>query len=139
MDRKDFLSQIGVGTAGMFIFSCLGGCAKSAEGSSIQAPSNVNFTVDISSSTYAALQTIGKYVYINGIIIAKSVSGTYLAVSQACTHQGVPVVYESNGKCYCPSHGSVFNPDGTVVNGPANYPLKQYKVSLSGNILTITG
>ncbi len=139
MDRKEFLSQIGVGSAGMFLFTCLGGCMKSADANSIQAPSNVNFTVDISTATYSVLQTIGKYVYVNGIIIAKATNGNFLAVSQACTHQGVSVVYQSNGKFYCPSHGSVFNPDGTVVVGPANMPLKQYNIAVNGNILTITG
>ncbi|MDE3236592.1 MAG: Rieske (2Fe-2S) protein [Bacteroidota bacterium] len=140
MDRKEFLSQIGLGSAGMFLFSCLGGCSKTAGGNVAQAPSNVNLTVDITSSAYSALQTNGGYVYVNGIIIAKTTTGNYLAVSQACTHQGATVVFESNSSMfYCPSHGSMFNANGSVANGPASAPLKQYTVTANGNVLTITG
>jgi cytochrome b6-f complex iron-sulfur subunit len=136
MNRKEFLSQIGLGTAGIVAFSCLESCSKSA----ISAPSNVNFTVDTSAPANAALLQNGGYIYSNGIIIAKTITGSYIAVSQTCTHQGASVVYDgTNNVIYCPAHSSVFSDSGTVINGPAGSPLKQYTVSVNGNILTITG
>jgi glycine/D-amino acid oxidase-like deaminating enzyme/nitrite reductase/ring-hydroxylating ferredoxin subunit len=42
----------------------------------------------------------------------------------ACTHVGCIVHWNSFEKCWdCPCHGSQFQPDGTVINGPAVRPL----------------
>jgi cytochrome b6-f complex iron-sulfur subunit len=135
MDRKEFLSQIGLGAAGLVMFGWLRkeGCAH--------APSNVDVTIDLTNSTYAALLTPGGYIYTsNGIIVALTKAGTYIAVSEYCTHQGVAVNYnEGLNEFTCPAHGSVFSATGSVVNGPAASPLKQYTVTQSGKMLTITG
>ena len=37
----------------------------------------------------------------------------------------------------CPCHGSVFNIDGSVMNGPASTPLRVYPASLDANKLVI--
>ena len=138
MDRKEFLSQIGISAVGLIVFSCLGGCEK--EGNVPAAPTNVNLNVDLTATANAALLQPGGYIYLDGIIIAKTMNGGYLAVSQACTHQGATVTYQSGtNKFYCSSHGSLFNANGAVANGPASTSLKQYTVTVNGNNLTITG
>jgi cytochrome b6-f complex iron-sulfur subunit len=74
----------------------------------------------------------------NGIIVARTTSGAYLAVSQACTHEGTTVTYQLNGdRFFCPNHGSTFSTTGAVLNGPANRALTQYKTSLAGNNLRV--
>ena len=138
MDRKEFLSQIGLGAAGLVLFGCMGGCKKDTVPA---APSNVNLTLDLTSTAYGGLLTPGEYAYTNnGIIVAHTKSGVYIAVSQYCTHQGVTVNYTaSSNKFVCPAHGSIFESTGTVLNGPADLALKQYTVTKTGNTLVITG
>ena len=138
MDRKEFLTQIGLGTAGMVLFGCLGGCDKKDVPT---PPSNVNLSLDLTTSTYSPLLTPGGYAYTNnGIIVAQTMAGKYIAVSRYCTHQGVSVNYDSTANDFtCPAHGSVFSTTGSVINGPAGSPLMQYTVTKSGNSLTITG
>ena len=130
MNRKEFLSLVGIGTTGVFIASCLSACKKENN--------NIDFTLDLSSSANAALSTNGGYLISQGVIVAKTSAGDYIAVSAACTHEGVNVQFQSaNNRFHCPAHGANFTIAGTVQNGPANSPLTQYNTSLSGNMLRV--
>jgi glycine/D-amino acid oxidase-like deaminating enzyme/nitrite reductase/ring-hydroxylating ferredoxin subunit len=52
-------------------------------------------------------------------------SGTLHCVSALCTHLGCVVSFNDAETAWeCPCHGSRFAPDGTVVQGPANRPLR---------------
>lgn len=141
MERKDFLAQMGMGAALVFGLGCLGGCSKSSSGSSVAAaPSGVDFTLDLTASANANLKVPGGYVYNSGIVVAYTLAGTYIAVSQACTHEGVTVNYDkTNKQFWCPSHGAKFSESGTVVLGPATSALKQYATALTGTTLRIVG
>jgi cytochrome b6-f complex iron-sulfur subunit len=136
MERKEFLSLIGIGSASMLAAVCLGGCSKSSAGGS--APSNVDFNIDLTLPANAALNTAGGYIYSGGIIIAKTTAGTYLAVAQSCTHEGVSVQYQGAAqRFYCPGHGATFSNAGAVLGGPAGSALKQYNVALTGTTLRV--
>jgi len=88
MDRKQFLEQIGLGSAAILVGMCMGGCSKTEGGGTTTPPSSVDFTLDLTSATYSALNTTGGFIYKDGLIVAKTVSGTFIAVAAACTHQG---------------------------------------------------
>lgn len=136
MERKEFLSLVGKGAGSVLFLSILEACSKNT--SSLTPSGPVDFTLDLTNSQYSSLKTAGGYVYSNGIIVAQTVNGDYLAVSAACTHQGTYVQYvTSNNSFYCPSHGSDFSTTGSVLRGPANVPLTQYKTALSGNSLHV--
>ena len=140
MERKEFLSLIGFTGVSVLATMCLGACSKQSTNSAVPAPGNVDFTLDVSLPANAALVSAGGYLYSNGAIVAHTVGGSYIAVSQACTHQGVTVNYQSaSHQFYCPSHGATFSETGTVMAGPANGALKQYQTTLTGNMLRVFG
>jgi len=137
MDRKEFLYLVGTSVAAITIGSCLGGCAK---GSNSPSAPSVNFSLSLTDPANSALNTNGGYVYSQGVIVARTLTGTYIAVSQACTHQGVTVVYQgSTNGFYCNAHGSSFSSSGAVTGGPASGNLKSYTTQLSGSSLHISG
>ena len=130
MERKEFLKLLGMSAGSVLIASCIQSCKKPS--------TKVDFTLDLTTSANASLNTNGGYVYSHGVIIAKTVSGNYVAVSQACTHDGVSVKYDStNDQFHCDAHGSNFSDSGAVTMGPANSALRQYNTSLSGTSLRI--
>ncbi len=58
----------------------------------------------------------------------------FAVASAVCTHLGCTVQYfTSDGRFHCPCHGSIFNPDGRVVHGPAPKPLEWLEVTLARN------
>ena len=137
MDRKEFLSVLGLGAVAVACGSCLTGC--STTDNPVNAPANVDFTLDLTASVNSALKANGGSLYKGGIIVARKSDGTYIAVSQACTHQGETVVFDgSTNRFICNAHGSVFAADGSVVRGPAGQPLAKYIVTLTGSSLHVT-
>lgn len=143
MDRKQFMTLVGTSIGAIVLQHCLSGC-KNEKDEAIDpnngpGTGNTGLTLDLSNAAYAALNTNGGYVYVSGIIVARTSAGAYIAVSQACTHQGVSVQYRSsNNDFYCSAHGSRFSTTGAVVAGPATSALKQYKTELMGTTLRVT-
>jgi cytochrome b6-f complex iron-sulfur subunit len=134
MDRKEFLLQLGT-TAMSFpvCLAMLSGCSQENEVS--PAPTNVDLTIDVSTGQ---LSKNGGYVVQNGIIIARTTSGDFLAVSAACTHEGITVQYESaKNDFYCSGHGAVFTSSGSVSKGPASKALTKYNTELTGTSLRV--
>jgi len=133
MDRKEFLSHLGVGSVGVFAIACMESCSKKSV-----VPNNVDIQLDLNTSAYSSLRTPGNYVVVQGVIVALSNSGTYLAVSSSCPHEGVQVQFQSSQNQFiCTAHNSVFTSTGARVSGPAPKGLTQYNTSLNGNILRV--
>ena len=148
MERKDFIEKVGLSAASILIFGCMQGCSKSDSPAPTQPTGSTNnnttkpvdFTIIITANPYTSLNTAGGF-YIdktNNIIIARTLTNEFIAVSSLCTHQQVTIDFEpSNNKFSCSAHGSVFSTTGSVLNGPAASPLKQYKTTLTGNSLRV--
>ena len=145
MERKDFISILGVGAGSIIISSCLGACGKSDSPSPSPGPKptpgpggKVDFTLDV--STNSDINSKGWTIQ-NSIIVAKNGSA-YIALSGVCTHQQNAMTYSpANNTFPCSqqdaAHGSVFNADGVKIAGPATANLKKYNTTLTGNILRV--
>jgi cytochrome b6-f complex iron-sulfur subunit len=150
MERKDFIEQVGLSAASILIFGCMQSCSKSDSAAPTTPPTNnnkptnkVDFTINITTNPYTKLNTAGGF-YVdrtNNIIIARTLTNDFIAVSSLCTHQQVTLEFQaSNNRFICPSppgHGSSFSTTGAVINDPATSALKPYKTELSGSSLRI--
>lgn len=138
MNRKEFFAKVGFGAATILVPSCIAGLATSCnkeEGSSTTAPTNVDFTLDVSTGSLA---TNGGFLVSNGIVVARTTDGAFLAVSAACTHESTNVNYVKETNSFnCPNHGANFSNVGTHLNGPGSSNLKQYNTTLTGASLRI--
>ena len=146
MTRKDFFAKVGFGAAMVLVPACIAGletsCSKDNAATGGTTPSgggvpiSFPFTVDVSSGSLA---TAGGFMVTNGVVIARTLAGDFIAVAAACTHQGTNVNYvASTNNFKCPNHGSQFSSGGVVQVGPAASNLKQYQTALTGTALKIS-
>jgi Rieske Fe-S protein len=73
----------------------------------------------------------GKLLELDGELVAahRDEAGAVHAVSPTCTHLGCRVSFNVAERSWdCPCHGSRFDPDGNVLQGPATRPLERKAV-----------
>ncbi len=134
MDRKEFLKLTGLSAATLMLIQCFGGCYNAGTNPS----ANVDFTIDLNDARYSALLENGGFVVVNDVLIAKTVDGSFIAVSAKCTHQGEILRYViDKDRLVCPRHGSEFSNSGKRLSGPAQKDLIQYKIEVQGNVIRI--
>ena len=139
MDRKDFLTAVGISAASFALINCVG-CSKSSNpgSSGTSGPTGIDFTLDLTASANAALLNNGGSLATNGVIVAKTTAGAYIAVQQSCTHESYPLVFQSaNQRFYCNNHGATFSQTGAVTGGPASNSLTTYTTVLTGTSLRV--
>jgi len=72
-------------------------------------------------------------------VLLRLPDGSYKSLSAKCTHLGCTVAFESSHEIFdCHCHGSEFDLNGKVIRGPAQLPLQQYAVSISGSDIYVT-
>ncbi|MBI4547155.1 MAG: Rieske (2Fe-2S) protein [Ignavibacteriae bacterium] len=65
------------------------------------------------------------------VFIMRAKEGYFYALSAICTHLGCIANWKSeDGIIACPCHGSKFDKDGKVVDGPAPKPLPRFSMML---------
>ena len=119
--RRDFL-KIGGGAAAAVAFGACSGAQvvrdAIAVGSAADFPSGAVTLVDA------------------GPVLVGHDGGGLYAMSPVCPHLGCAVTVEAEQlPCHC--HGSVFDLHGAVVEGPASRPLEHYRVTVSGDAVTV--
>jgi cytochrome b6-f complex iron-sulfur subunit len=105
---------------------------------------------DIHGTPIPAAQILSEPVGTRALIAGLQGEPTYLTVLDGeqldpmgivnnCTHLGCTFPWNGVDQQFqCPCHGSRYTPDGTVVRGPANLPLKLVHVSLAGDYIRIS-
>jgi len=67
-----------------------------------------------------------------GVAVTRLATDVVVAVSRRCTHAGctVGLPVSSGANLKCPCHGSQYNSQGSVLNGPASHPLTTYPATI---------
>ena len=138
--RGDFMKKAGLSIGGILLLNCLQACSDDTEVTPISP--RLDFSLDLNQNTNSALRSPNGFLVVNSqrVIVVRLANNEFIAVQSNCTHQGVTVAFRANqNDFYCSAHGSSFQLDGTVINGPAGSPLRQYKYSfdVTSNILRI--
>jgi len=125
LDRRELLRVAGVSAGALSALAVLPACGH-ATGSAPTGP--------VAAGNVSAL-TVGKMIVMSNIVVARDANGVY-GMSAVCTHQncllddgGATIAAGLN----CPCHGSTFDGNGTVTNGPARMALQHYAVTIASD------
>jgi cytochrome b6-f complex iron-sulfur subunit len=146
--RRKFLEKAGatlvLSTFGAAFFTS---CSSTEDANPGVPPGNSNNGIAISGNTInidltiqTALNNPGNWLLITNVrTLVANVNGSFVALTSVCTHSGCFDSWTfSNNRFTCTCHGSVFDPSGRVLNGPASSPLQQFTTRVSGTTLTVT-
>ena len=108
----------------------------------------VNFSINPNSTQYEHLNVVNGWETVvggyNGILIFRPGINDFVAFERACPYEplkeGAQVRVEPGGTvCYCPVCKSRYiMTDGTPIEGPSHFPLKQYSTVYDGTMLYIS-
>ena len=137
MNRRNFVKQscticLAVG-AGMAV-GALSSCATLPVYKT--AVSNKKVSVPVSLFVQSDFQIIQPKDFYYNIGLRKEIDGTYTALLLRCTHADNQLVATGNG-FKCNLHGSAFDKEGQVTQGPAEYSLKKYQTELISDQIII--
>ena len=80
---------------------------------------------------------VGSGVIVDKVVVTQPTAGVFKGFSSTCTHAGCTVNKIADGTIDCPCHGSKFNLDGSVANGPAQKPLASENISVQGDSIVL--
>jgi cytochrome b6-f complex iron-sulfur subunit len=146
MERRDFLTNAGQISMFMCTASLIAACSKSSG-----TPNNTNNNGGgnnnnsgplITANLNSELLSIGSFKTKGNVIVIRitsdNTSSSFVALSLICTHMGCTVNYDESTESFkCPCHGSEYNVDGAVTQGPAPSALKSYTVTINNDVLTV--
>lgn len=129
----------------VLLFVLMSACAQSIEESGVPNVA-VNIEINLNDIENVALKQIGGFIYVQGgvrgIIVRHESQNLYKAYDRNCTFQpadasAIVEVHSSTFYIEDTSCSSTFDLNGFPTGGPAEFPLKEYGVSLAGDILFI--
>jgi len=135
--RRTVIVGAGLGAVTVVLAACSTYGKKPAAESSSSAPPQETGSSATPSGPKTLAKTadvpVGSGVIVGDIVITQPSAGDFKGLSSVCTHKGCDVNQVADGLIVCPCHGSKFNLDGTVANGPATKPLEAKAIVVQGD------
>lgn len=130
-DRRTFIKKAGAGCLALTGMSALASLLSSCGGLTMIKAEPVDNKITVPLSSFLPEER-SKIIRSNqmsyDILLVKEPSGNYHALEMKCTHFDNNLVANAKGLS-CSMHGSTFDYDGKVTNGPAFNPLKRFTVT----------
>ncbi|WP_319452243.1 MULTISPECIES: Rieske (2Fe-2S) protein [unclassified Mycobacterium] len=135
--RRTVIVGASLGAVTAVLAACTTYGKKPAAESSTSAPAQGTASTATPSGPKELAKTadvpVGSGVIVDDVVVTQPAAGDFKGFSSVCTHAGCNVSEIVDGVIVCPCHGSKFNLDGSVANGPATKPLEAKAVAVQGD------
>jgi Rieske Fe-S protein len=88
-----------------------------------------------------ALSGIGGAVLVESVagvfLLARTAESAFSAIDAVCSHQSCTVTGIDGSVYVCGCHGSRYDRNGRVLNGPATAALRQFRTTFTAGVVTI--
>ncbi len=148
MDRRKFIGWFSVGALASSLPVVIAACSSSNNQPLVQ-PEKPTTDKGVRKDGFQSVGTVQELTEKGSILDKKNLpkpvlvlhnpsSNNLVAVNPTCTHQGCSVAWEADTKTLsCPCHGSKFNPDGSVLKGPATKPLESFTAKEENGLVLV--
>jgi cytochrome b6-f complex iron-sulfur subunit len=147
--RRRFCAGACQAVSGATLATVFAGCGGGAD-----SPTSPSRAVDlgVSSGRYtgsgvdvvvagSALNDVGGAVLVESIagvfLVARTGANAFSAIDGVCSHQSCTVTGADGTAYVCPCHGSRYDRNGRVLNGPATAALRQFQTTFASGVVTI--
>ncbi len=134
--RQKAIIGVGIGLAATVLAAC-STYGKKPEAASQSATTSDGAPAPGKAIAKTADVPVGSGIIVDDIVVTQPSAGVFKGFSAKCTHKGCTVNEVANGTIDCPCHGSKFNLDGSVANGPATKPLESAAVTVQGDSIVL--
>jgi Rieske Fe-S protein len=139
LTRQQFVVSAGLAGVALGASACAGyGQPPTAPATNTAANQPVSPAVAGTAIAVTADVPVGSGVIVDDVVVTQPTAGVFRAFAAVCTHAGCALADVSDGTINCPCHGSKFNLDGTVANGPAARPLESKSVTVNGDEIAVS-
>ncbi|AKK26092.1 Rieske (2Fe-2S) protein [Mycobacterium sp. EPa45] len=139
LGRRTVFIGTGVGLIGFVVAACSTSKTQPAASSTVDATTPATSVPPAPPKVIAKTEQVpvGSGVIIDDIVLTQPSQGVFNGLSAICTHQGCKLDRVADGTIDCPCHGSKFNLDGSVANGPAKLPLPTKSITVQGDSILL--
>jgi nitrite reductase/ring-hydroxylating ferredoxin subunit len=139
MKRRDFIRKGCAACLGMAAgLSFLESCApvKHINGDLVSDGLEIPLSIFTTGKNASAYVVVRNEALQYPVCVYRLPEGSYSALYMQCTHQGAELQVAGD-RLTCPAHGSEFDVQGIVKQGPANTALRRFPVKVDGDHLFI--
>jgi nitrite reductase/ring-hydroxylating ferredoxin subunit len=140
ISRHEFFKKLGLGGAALMAVYFSGTGLTSCSNESVSpsgSTSGIDFTLNLDDSSNLSLKTNGGYIISQGVVVARTNAGDYVAVTRTCSHEGLQQIIYQTDHFYCTVHGAEYDNSGKGLNANGSKGIAVYNTSLTNNLLRV--